>query len=188
MMEGWFRALWKERWRLALWTVPALIMVLFAHRLALPLAGKLANSRAQLAGMRENIYETAWLDSTQGALRRKTELLSAFHASRRSALNREAGIQATLDRIRGLAQKCGIEVVKTTTMLGREDSLGVLKVRVEGFSHYPGLISFFDTLKAGHPDLYLEEMLIRRGGERSQGRLENLLVLHVYGEREGKLQ
>jgi hypothetical protein len=41
-------------------------------------------------------------------------------------------------------------------------------------------MDFFTTLRGGHPDLFLEEMLIRQGGERLGGRLEALLVLQTY--------
>jgi hypothetical protein len=93
-----------------------------------------------------------------------------------------------VDRIRGLAQKSGIEVIKTTPTVGRADSLGLLKVRLEGFARHKGLLDFFVELRDSHPDLYLDEMLIRQGGERSGGRLESVLVLHSYAARHGALR
>jgi hypothetical protein len=177
--------LWEERWRLGAWVGPALILVLFAHRAVLPLAKKLGESRFQLATMRENIYEPAWLDSTQAGLRKEVALLEDFHDGRKASLNRDASVQGAVDRIRALAQKSGIEVVKTTPTLVKQDSLKVLKVKIEGFTPYSGLTAFFDSLQTGHPDLYLEEMLVRKGGERSQGRMESHLLLYVYGEKSG---
>jgi hypothetical protein len=173
----------QDRWRIAAWVVPALLLVAFAHQAVLPLAARLRDAREQLRVLRENTYEPAWLDSTKGALRGDVEALAAFQASRESALNRDSSVQATIDRIRGLAQKSGIEVIKTTPILAKADSLSLLKVRIEGFSRYSGLLGFFATLKTGHPDLFPEEMLIRQGGERANGRLEGHMVLHVYDRR-----
>lgn len=184
-MESLPSLLWEQRWRLAAWLVPALVITAFAHYAVLPLAARLGESRAQLASMRENRYEPAWLDSTQAGLRGEVDALRAFHASRQAALNRDASVQATLDRIRALAQKSGFEVVKTTPALGKLDSLRVMKIRIDGFTGYPGLMALFDTLRTAHPDLYVEEMLVRRGGERARGRLEGHLLIHAYGQRAG---
>ena len=49
------------------------------------------------------------------------------------------------------------------------------------------LTGFFAALRSGHPDLFLEEMLVRQGGERAGGRLETSLVLHAYSTRRGGL-
>ena len=164
------------------------VVVVFAHQVILPMATRLRDARSQLAVLRENTYETAWLDSTRAALQGEVEALTAFRASREGALNRDANVQATVDRIRGLAQKSGFEVIKTTPILAKSDSLRLLKVRIEGYSRYPGLLDFFTTLKREHGDLFPEEMLVRQGGERSGGRLEGHLTLHVYDRRKGEFQ
>lgn len=184
-MEDGLARLWEERWRIGAWVAPALVVIFFLHRVFLPLAVRLGDSRFQLAVMRENVYEPAWLDSTQATLRKEVALLEGFHASRRAALNRDGSVQVTVDRVRALAQKSGIEVVKTTPALGREDSLRVLKVKIEGLAAYPSLMGFLDSLQVRHPDLYLEEMLVRRGGDRAPGKLESHLIVHVYGGGRG---
>lgn len=173
-------ALRRDRWRLAAWIGPAALLVVFAHQALLPLATRLAEARARLAILRENTYEASWLDSTHAALKAETDLLAAFQASRQAALASDSSVQAAVDRIRALAQGSGIDVIKTTPAIARADSLGVLKVRLEGFMGYAGLQRFFASLRRGHPDLYVEEMLIRQGGERSGGRLEGVLVVHSY--------
>lgn len=180
MDSGPMSAFRRDRWRLAAWAGPAALLVVFAHQALLPLAERLAESRSKLAALRENTYEASWLDSTHAALKAETDLLAAFQASRKAALSSDSSVQAAVDRIRALAQGSGIEVIKTTPALARADSLGVLKVRLEGFARFPGLQRFFATLRRGHPDLYVEEMLIRQGGERSGGRLEGVLVVHTY--------
>lgn len=172
----------RERWRLASWIGAASLAVLFAHQGILPLAERLSEARSELALLKENTYEASWLDSTQAALREEVELLKAFHASRRASLSSDSSVQSAVDRIRALAQASGIEVIKTTPVLAHADSLGVLKVKVEGYSRYPGLMDFFSVLRRGHPDLFLDGMLIRQGGERAGGRLETLLVLKTYSE------
>jgi hypothetical protein len=149
------------------------------------MAARQQEAAKRLSLLRENIYEEAWLDSTQAALRSDVDQLREFHRSRRAALARDSSVQSAIDRIRGLAQKSGIEVIKTTPTLGRADSLGLLKVRLEGFARHKGLLDFFVELRASHPDLYLEEMLIRQGGDRSGGRLESVLVLHSYAAQQG---
>jgi hypothetical protein len=171
----------QERWRLATWVGAAALIVAFAHQFILPLAERLTESRAELSALRENTYEKSWLDSTQGALAADVELLKEFHAARMGSLSADSSIQAAVDRIRALAQKHGVEVIKTTPVLAKADSLRLLKVKVDGYVRFPGLMSFFSTLRSGHPDLFLEEMLIRQGGERTGGRLEATLVLHTYG-------
>jgi hypothetical protein len=183
-MENGLGKLWEDRWRIAAWVGPALLAVFFAQQAVLPLAARLEESRLQLASMRENIYEPVWLDSTQSSLRKEVGVLEAFHGSRRSALNGDGSVQVTVDRVRALAQRCGIEVVKTTPALARQDSLRVLKVKIEGLAPYASLMGFFDSLETRHPDLYLEEMLVRRG-DRSAGKLESHLVVHVYGGTRG---
>jgi hypothetical protein len=177
--------LWEDRWRIAAWILPSLLLVAVAHQSLLPLAVRLGEVRGQIATLRENRYEPAWLDSTRAALEADVASLSAFKSARESALNRDSNVQATVDRIRGLAQASGVEVVKTVPIVGRADSLGLLKVRIEGLTRYAGLLDFFAKLKREHPDLFPEEMLIRQGGERSGGRLEANLVLHVYDRRRG---
>lgn len=174
-----------ERWRLAAWLGPVVLAVVFAHQVLLPLAARHAEARARLADLKENTYEAAWLDSTQAALRADVEDLKAFQASRRAALAADSSVQAAVDRIRGLAQASGIEVIKTTPAVARADSLGLLKVRLEGYARYGGLTRFFATLRGSHPDLYVEEMLVRQGGERAAGRLETALVVHAYS-RDGE--
>lgn len=176
----------REKWRLASWVIPALLAVAFAHQVLLPLAGRLAEARGRLASLRENTYVPAWLDSTQAALAAERDLLKSFHASRRASLTVDSSVQGTVDRIRALAQTSGIEVIKTTPVLADADSLGLLKVKVEGYVRFAGLLDYFGVLRGGHPDLFLEEMLIRQGGERSGGRLEASLILHTYSlGREG---
>lgn len=177
-----------ERWRLASWAGSALLAVLFAHQAVLPMARRLADARAELTVLKENTYEAAWLDSTQSDLRAETALLREFHASRRAALAPDSSVQYSVDRIRALAQKSGIEVIKTTPALAKADSLSLLKVKVEGYARFQGLMEFFAALRAGYPDLFLEEMLIRQGGERSGGRLEASLVLHGYSTERGGLR
>ena len=160
-----------ERWRLASWVGSTLLAVVVAHQAVLPLAGRLSEARAALTVLKENTYEAGWLDSTQADLRAETELLREFHASRRAALAPDSSVQYVVDRIRSLAQKSGIEVIKTTPTLAQADSLSLLKVKVEGYARFQGLTGFFAALRSGHPDLYLEEMLVRQGGERAGGRL-----------------
>ncbi|HKP97692.1 MAG TPA: hypothetical protein VJ385_18265 [Fibrobacteria bacterium] len=184
MEHGLPTRIWEDRWRILAWVLPACLLVLFADRVALPLAVRLRDSRSQLASLRENTYEPAWLDSTRDALRKDVEALRAFQVSREGALNRDSSIQATVDRVRRLAQGSGMEVVKTTPILAKADSLRLLKVRIEGFSRYAGLMELFRVLKDGHPDLFPEEMLIRQGGDRADGRLEGQLVIHVYDRRK----
>ena len=160
----------------------------FAHQVLLPMAARLAEAKVKLAALKENTYESSWLDSTQGALREETGLLQAFHDSRRAALASDSSVQAAVDRIRALAQQNGVEVIKTTPIIGREDSLGLLKVRIEGYARFGGLMDLFSVLRKNHPDLYLEDMLLRQGGERAGGRLEAVLELHAYSENRGGLQ
>lgn len=188
MEKGIAARLWEDRFRIAAWVMPALLLVLFAHQALLPLATKLRDARAQLAVLRENTYEPAWLDSTRSALRQDVAALTGFQASRERALNRDGSVQSTIDRIRSLAQASGFEVVKTTPALARADSLRLLKIRIEGFSRYPGLLDLFTRLHREHPDLYPEEMVIRQGGDRAEGRLEGHLVIHAYDRRKGALQ
>lgn len=180
--------IWRERWRLGAWVVPALLAVLFAHQVLLPLAGRLGEARVGLSSLKENTYESSWLDSTEAALREEVMLLKAFHASRRAALASDSSVQAAVDRIRALAQSSGIEVIKTTPIIARVDSLALLKVRVEGYSRYAGLLQLFSVLGGSHPDLFLDGMLIRQGGDRAGGRLETLLELHAYSENPGGLR
>ncbi len=186
MGEGLLGKLWEERWRLATFLVPAILIVLFANRAVRPLAAKLKEVSTQLDVMRENTYEASWLDSTQAALKGEVGLLGTFKTQREAALTTDGSIQTTVDRIRTLAQKAGIEVTKTTPILSRAEPLRLLKVRMEGFTRYPGLLQFFDILKASHPDLFLEEMSIRLGGERADGKLESHLILNVYDRKKGE--
>jgi hypothetical protein len=183
MGEGILAKVWEDRWRLGTCLLPALMIVAFAHFAVLPMARHLRDLNGQLALLRQNTYTTAWLDSTQKALSQQVGSLTAFRASRESALNTDSSIQGTVDRIRGLAQKSGIEVTKTTPILGRAEPLRLLRVKIEGYSPYSGLMNLFDTLRTNHPDLFLEEMLIRQGGERADGRLESQLILNVYDRK-----
>ncbi len=185
MENGLPARLWEDRWRIGAWILPAALLAVFANQALLPLAGRLREVRAQVATLRENRYEPAWLDSTRAALEKDVAALSAFKRQREDALNRDSSVQATVDRIRGLAQASGIEVVKTTPVLGKADSLRLLKVRIEGFCRYASLMDFFGDLKRGHEDIFPEEMVIRQGGDRSNGRLEANLVLHVFDRRRG---
>ncbi|MEO6096153.1 MAG: hypothetical protein ABIW76_10810 [Fibrobacteria bacterium] len=188
MENGIAARLWDDRFRIAAWVLPALLLTVFAHQALLPLATKFRDARAQLAALRENTYEPAWLDSTRTALKRDVASLTEFQVSRERALNRDANIQSTIDRIRRIAQASGFEVVKTTPMLAKADSLRLLKIRIEGFSRYTGLLELFTRLHLDHPDLYPEEMVIRQGGERAEGRLEGHLVIYTYDRRKGTLQ
>lgn len=187
MQNGFALRIWEDRWRILAWVVPACLLVVFADKAALPLAVKLRDAHSQLAALRENTYEPAWLDSTKRDLQKDVDALKAFRDSREGALNRDSSVQATVDRVRRLAQANGVEVVKTTPILARADSLRLLKVRIDGFSRYPALVALFKSLRKDHPDLFPEEMLIRQGGERTDGRLESQLVIHVYDRRQGAM-
>jgi hypothetical protein len=184
-MEGPVARLWEDRWRIAAWIGPALLLTAVLQRSLLPLAERLRDVRGQIAVLRENRYEPAWLDSTRKALEGDVEALSAFRKARESALNKDSSVQATVDRVRGLAQAAGIEVVKTTPILGRADSLSLLKVRIEGFARYGALLDFFAALKRSHPDLFPEEMVVRQGSERTAGRLDASLVIYAHSRRRG---
>ncbi|MDB5049721.1 MAG: hypothetical protein JWO30_2792 [Fibrobacteres bacterium] len=184
MENGLPARIWEDRWRILAWVLPAFLLVAFADQVALPLAVRLRDVHSQLATLRENTYVPAWLDSTREALAKDVDALEAFKASREGALNRDSSIQATVDRIRRLAQSSGMEVIKTTPILGKADSLRLLKVRIEGLTRYPGLVELFKVLRRSHPDLFPEEMLVRQGGERADGRLEGQLVIHVYDRRK----
>lgn len=177
--------LWEDRWRIAAWILPALIFVAVAHRALLPLAERLRDVRSQLALLSENRYEPAWLDSTRSALESEVEALKEFKQARETALNRDSSVQATVDRVRALAQAAGMEVIKTTPILGKADSLGLLKVRIEGYTRYGGLLELFGRMRKRNPDLFPEEMVIRQGGERASGRLDAVLVIYVYERRRG---
>lgn len=186
MANGLPARLWEDRWRIAVWILPALLLVAVAHRALLPLAENLRDVRSQLAMLRENRYEPDWLDSTRAALESDVAALKAFKSAREGALNQDGSVQATVDRVRALAQAAGIEVIKTTPIVGKADSLGLLKVRIEGFARYGSLLDFFYRTREGNPDLFPEEMVIRQGGERATGRLNAVLVIHVYERRHGK--
>ena len=176
-----------DRWRIATKVFPALLITLFGAKGVLPLAQYLHGISDQGSVLRENTYESAWLDSTKKALGTEVEILRAFQSTRELALNSDSNIQTTIDRIRGLAQAAGVEVTKTTPILSRAEPLTMLKVKIEGFTQYSGLMHFFATLQVGHSDLFLEEMMIRQGGERANGRLESQLILNVYSRKQGGL-
>ncbi|MBW8887443.1 MAG: hypothetical protein JF616_06750 [Fibrobacteres bacterium] len=178
--------LWEDRWRIAAWILPALMILAVARLSLLPLAERLRDARAQVALLRENRYVPAWLDSTKAALSGDVEALSAFKKARENSLNRDSNVQATVDRIRGLAQGAGMEVVKTTPVLAKADSLDLLKVRIEGNARYESLSRFFTLIKASHPDLFPEEMVVRQGGEHSPGRLDASLTVYVYDRRKAR--
>jgi hypothetical protein len=186
MGNGLAGRLWEDRWRIAAWILPAALIVAVARQSLLPLAERLRDARGQIAALRENRYEAAWLDSTKTALGREVDALAAFKKAREGALNRDSSVQATVDRVRGLAQAAGIEVVKTVPILGKADSLGLVKVRIEGFARYESLLRFFALARAKHPDLFTEEMVVRQGGERSAGRLDAALTLYAYDRRQGR--
>ena len=185
MAAGLSTRLWEDRWRIGAWILPAALLAGFANQTLLPLAGRLRDERSQVATLRENRYESRWLDSTRAALEQDVAALTAFKQAREGALNRDSSVQATVDRIRGLAQASGIEVVKTTPILGKADSLRVLKVRIEGFARYGSLMDLFAKLKRNHEDIFPEEMVVRQGGDRSGGRLEASVVMHVFDRRRG---
>jgi hypothetical protein len=177
--------LWEDRWRIAAWILPAILIVAFLRQSLLPLAERLRDARGQIAALRENRYEPAWMDSTRAALARDVEVLTAFKKAREGALGRDSTVQAAVDRVRALAQSSGIEVVRTTPILAKADSLRLLKVRIEGSCRYPGLLRFFSRARAEHPDLFPEEMVIRQGRESPEGRLDAVLTLYVYDRRRG---
>lgn len=185
MGNAWLAGLWEDRWRVAAWILPALMVVAVARQSLLPLAERLRDVRGQIAVLRENRYEPAWLDSAKGALKGDVDALAAFRQAREAALNRDSTVQATVDRVRSLAQSAGIEVVKTTPILAKADSLGLLKVRIEGFARYQSLLRFFSLARSGQYDLFPEDMLVRQGGERSAGRLDAALTVYVYSRRKG---
>lgn len=187
MGETLLSKIWEDRWRIATKVIPALLIALFAVKGVLPLAHYLHRIADQGAVLRENTYENAWLDSTKKALGAEVEILRAFQSSRESSLTSDSNIQTTIDRIRGLAQATGVEVTKTTPILSRAEPLTMLKVKIEAYTQYSGLMQFFDTLQVRHPNLFLEEMLIRQGGERANGRLETQLILNVYSLKQGGL-
>ena len=176
--------LWEDRWRIAAWLLPVLLILAVARLSLLPLAERLRDTRAQVAQLRENQYVPAWLDSTKTALSRDVDALSAFKKARENSLSRDSNVQATVDRIRGLAQSAGMEVVKTTPVLAKADSLELLKVRIEGNARYESLNRFFATVRADHPDLFPAEMVVRQGGERAPGRLEAAMTVYVYNRRK----
>jgi hypothetical protein len=183
MGNPWLAQLWEDRWRILSWILPAFLIVAVVQRSLLPLAERLRDARGQIASLRENRYEPAWLDSTRNALQRDVSALAAFKKAREGALNRDSSVQATVDRVRGLAQSSGMEVVKTTPILAKADSLGLLKVRIEGFARYPALLKFFSRARAEHPDLFPEEMSLRQGRERSEDKLDAVLNVYVYSRR-----
>ncbi len=184
MGTGMAARMWEDRWRIAAWILPAFILVLVADRSILPLAERLRAARAQVEALRENRYEAVWLDSTRAALQKDVEVLTGFKQAREGALGRDSGVQATVDRVRGIAQAAGIEVLKTTPILAKADSLGLVKVRIEGVAAYSALLRFFSETRERHSDLFPEEMALRQGRERT-GKLDAVVTVYVYSRRKG---
>ncbi len=184
MREDWLSKVWASRWRLASYLLPSLILVIFAHKAILPFLTNFREIRSQVTLLSENKYEAGWLDSTENVLRSEVKKLKDFQTNRESALSHEENVQINVDRIRSLAQKSGIEVIKTTPILSRAEPLSLIKVKIEGFTLFSGLLDFFDTLQLSHPDLFLEEMLIRQGADRAKGRLESNLILNIYNSKK----
>ncbi len=179
--------IWEDRWRIAAWLIPCIILTSFANFVVLPLAEHLTRTKAKITELQENIYEAAWFDSTQRSLESEVKLLKDFKASRESALTADSSIQTSIDKVRSLAQHAGIEITKTTPILSRAESLRLLKLQVEGYTRYTDLLEFFDALQLHHPDIFLEEMLLRKNGERVDSRLEAHLVLYEYDRKPGEL-
>jgi hypothetical protein len=166
--------LWEDRWRAATCLLPSLLLVLFANRAVVPLIMEWTNLKQQVSVLHENTYETKWLDSTQQALEKEVDLLKGFMLSREAALTQDSSVQTTVDRIRGLAQISGMEVTKTTPIISRAEPLRLLKIKIEGYTPYSGLYDLVSNLKKSHSDIFLEEMLIRLGGET----IENWVKRH----------
>jgi hypothetical protein len=186
MEEGMLFRLWEDRWRLLTWLLPSIILMVFANLAVIPLISHLKTLKGKVVELRENTYEAAWFDSTQRDLRTDVNLLKKFQSAREAALTSDSNIQMSIDRIRGLAKRTGIELTKTTPVLSRVESLRLLKVQVEGYARYVDLIEFCDTLRVHHPDIFLEELLLRQGRERADGRLETHLVLYEYDRKQGE--
>lgn len=187
MQEAWLYRIWENRWRIAAWLVPCIILTGFANLVVIPLAEHHMATKVKITELQQNIYEAAWFDSTQRSLEGDVKLLKDFKAARESALTLDSSIQTSIDRIRSLAQHTGMEITKTTPILSRAESLRMLKVQVEGYARYTDLVEFFNTLRLHHPDIFLEEMLLRQNGERADSRLETHLVLYEFDRKPGEL-
>ncbi len=175
-----FSMLILNRWKIALHLLPILLILGMAHFLALPLIQKYAKLQNDFQSLQENKLESQWLDSTENALQKDVALFQKFKFAKIRALNSDSNIQETIDHIRNLAQKTGFDVLKTTPTMIQAEPLNSLKLRIEGPVAYPSLIELFDSLHLNHPDLFLEEMLVKKTSDRSDGKLEAHLTLQIF--------
>ncbi len=175
-----FNILLLNRWKIALHLVPILLILGMAHYLALPLIQSFAKLQNEFHSLQENKLERSWLDSTENALHQDVDAFKKFKEAKIKALNSDSNIQETIDHIRNLAQKTGFDVLKTTPTMVQAEPLNSLKLRIEGPVAYPSLMELFDSLHLNHPDLFLEELLVKRAGDRFSGKLEAHLTLQIF--------
>ncbi len=172
--------LWQDRGWIAAWLVPACLIYLFAHFIVPLLSGDLLAAEKEWARLRENTYEKPWLDSTENRLKEEVELLSEFYLARSVSLVETASAQVLVDRLRNLAEECGMQVLRTQPTQGKAGELQRIQVRLEGLATFPQVYVLLDKVRRDYPYLYLEEISLRA----SEKKMETSLHVYAYVAKE----
>jgi len=141
---------------------PVILLLGFLHGPGLALAGMNRNRKVELNTWKKNVYQTAWLDSAVGALRREKNVLARMQDRvERRLLSDSLFNGAMSDSLRRQAQSFGCEVLRLTPSRESAGHLEKLRLRMEAQGDFPSALRWFESIRQTRPEAYLDEALIR---------------------------
>jgi hypothetical protein len=176
------------RWRreafgyLALIT-PCLLLGLGLQFVYAPGLAAIEKLRAEEAQLSANVYEAAWLDSTEMRLGEQVEAAAQRLSRATARLLPTRPFQQTLDTLREAASLAGVEVLETQVATQRQDSLRTMGLRVHARGTYAGFWRWFQTLEREHAWWSVHEVVMKPAGEGA-AQLDVMVHLQATGKLE----
>lgn len=165
--------------------LPCIILALAFHFVFLPGLKDVETLRRQAASLSANVYESAWLDSTESLLQTQVKAADQQLLRAKARLLPARPVQQTLDTLRAAALRQGIEVLETQVATQRQDSLRTLSVKVHARGNYAGLWHWLKRVEKDYSWWSVHELIVKPVGE-SASQLDILVLLQATGMHEGK--
>jgi hypothetical protein len=165
--------------------LPCIFLALGFHFVFAPGLKTVENLRGEAAALSANVYESAWLDSTERHLNTQVAAAEQRLLRAKSRLLPMRPVQQTLDTLREAASNAGVEVLETQVATQRQDSLRTLSVKVHARGGYAGLWHWLKRMESEHAWWSVQEVMLKpfneSNSDASTGQLDILVLLQATG-------
>jgi Tfp pilus assembly protein PilO len=170
--------------------LPCILLALGFHFIFAPGLKTVETLRGEADALSANVYESAWLDSTERHLKAQVAAAEQRLMRAKSRLLPIRPVQQTLDTLREAASQAGVEVLETQVATQRQDSLRTLSVKVHARGSYAGMWHWLRGMESQHAWWSVQEVILKPFNESTAGQsnaqLDILVLLQATGVHAAK--